>query len=194
MNDVAAVPRRLRPGFFPRYIRVLVLVLVLVLGAVAVGALTVAATALPTLPRGGRALAVFGSALIIFVVLLLAVRLLLGRPAPFRALWPGAAPGAVAVALLLAVAAPLLARLVSRSGPVYGSFATVAGSFAVLYLVSQVLVYAAEVAAVRHAGLWPRALDQNRPTAADIRVYTLLAREQERIPAARVDLRLVSGD
>jgi membrane protein len=194
LNDVAAVPRRLRPGFFPRYFRVFVLVLVLVLGAVAVGALTVAATALPTLPGGGRALAVFGSALIIFVVLLLGVRLLLGRPAPFRALWPGAVPGAVAVALLLALAAPLLARLVSRSGPVYGSFATVAGLFALLYLVSQVLVYSAEVAAVRYAGLWPRALDQNRPTPADVRVYTLLAREQERIPAARVDLRLVSGD
>ena len=194
LNDVAAVPRRLRPGFFPRYVRVFVVVLVLVVGAVAVGALTVAATALPGLPGGGRALAAVGSALIIFVVLVLDVRLLLGRPAPLRALWPGAVPGAVAVALLLALAAPLLARLVTRSGPVYGSFATVAGLFALLYLVSQVLVYSAEVAAVRHAGLWPRALDPNRPTAADVRVYTLLAREQERIPAARVDLRLVSGD
>jgi hypothetical protein len=66
--------------------------------------------------------------------------------------------------------------------------------FALLYLVSQALVYSAEVAAVRYAGLWPRALDQNRPTAADVRVITLLAREQERIRAARVDLRLVSQD
>ena len=66
--------------------------------------------------------------------------------------------------------------------------------FALLYLVSQALVYSAEVAAVRHARLWPRALDQNRPTAADVRVITLLAREQERIPAARVEVRLVSHD
>jgi uncharacterized BrkB/YihY/UPF0761 family membrane protein len=194
LNDVAAVPRRLRLAFFPRYLRVFVMLIVLVLGAVAVGALTVAATALPTLPEVGRALAVLRSALIIFVVLLLGVRLLLARPAPFRAVWPGAAPGAVAVALLLALAAPLLARFVSRSGPVYGSFATVAGLFALLYLISQVLVYSAEVAAVRYAGLWPRALDQNRPTAEDIRASTLLAREQERIPAARIDLRLLSGD
>ena len=41
--------------------------------------------------------------------------------------------------------------------------------FALLYLVSQALVYSAEIAAVRYAGLWPRALDQNRPTAADVR-------------------------
>jgi hypothetical protein len=88
----------------------------------------------------------------------------------------------------------LLARLVSKAGPVYGSFATVAGMFALLYLVNQALVYAAEVAAVRYAGLWPRALDVNRPTAADVRAMTLLAREQERIPAARVRFRLVSRD
>jgi membrane protein len=76
----------------------------------------------------------------------------------------------------------LLARLVTKAGPVYGSFATVAGMFALLYLIGQALVYAAEVAAVRYARLWPRGLDLNRPTAADARVLALLAREQERIP------------
>ncbi len=64
--------------------------------------------------------------------------------------------------------------------------------FALLYLVSQTLVYAAEVAAVRHARLWPRARDLSRPTAADSRALALLAREQERIPAARVELHLVT--
>jgi membrane protein len=194
LNNVAAVPRRVRGGFFPRYIRVFVMLTTLLLGALAVGALTVAVTALPGLPGRGRALAALGSALIIFAVLLLGAKLLLSRPAPLRALWPSAALGAAVVTLVLSVGPPLLARLVSRSGPVYGSFATVAGMFALLYLVSQALVYSAEVAAVRYAGLWPRALDQNRPTAADVRVITLLAREQERIPAARVDLRLVSQD
>jgi membrane protein len=70
----------------------------------------------------------------------------------------------------------------------------VAGIFALLYLVSQALVYSAEVAAVRYARLWPRALDVNRPTPADARAMALLAREQERIQAARVDLRLASPD
>ena len=64
--------------------------------------------------------------------------------------------------------------------------------FALLYLVGQALVYAAEVAAVRYARLWPRALDLNRPTEADTRALTLLAREQERIPAARIQLRLTA--
>ena len=64
--------------------------------------------------------------------------------------------------------------------------------FALAYLVGQALVYAAEVAAVRYARLWPRALDLTRPTAADARALTLLAREQERIPAARVEFHLAA--
>jgi len=83
---------------------------------------------------------------------------------------------------------------VGLTGGLGSGKSTVAGMFALLYLVNQALVYAAEVAAVRHARLWPRALDVNRPTAADARAMALLAREQERIPAARVAFRLVSRD
>ena len=64
--------------------------------------------------------------------------------------------------------------------------------FALLYLVGQALVYSAEAAAVRYARLWPRALDLTRPTAADGRALALLAREQERIPAARVEFHLTA--
>ena len=194
LNNVAAVPRRLRGSFWSRYIRVFGMLAALLLGAVAVGALTVVVTALPGVPEAERAAAVLGSAVVIFAVLLFGARLLLARPAPVRALWPAAVLGAAAVTLALNLGAPLLARLVTKAGPVYGSFATVAGMFALLYLVNQALVYAAEVAAVRYARLWPRALDVNRPTAADVRVMTLLAREQERIRAARVGFRLVSPD
>jgi membrane protein len=194
LNHVAAVPRRLRGGFASRYLRVFVVLATLLLGAVAVGALTVVTTALPGLPEVERAVAALGSVVVIFAVLLLDARLLLARPAPVGALWPAAVMGGVAVTVVLNLGAPLLASLVSRAGLVYGSFATVAGMFALLYLVSQALVYSAEVAAVRHAGLWPRALDVNHHTCADARAQALLAREQERLPAARVEVRLASGD
>jgi uncharacterized BrkB/YihY/UPF0761 family membrane protein len=192
LNHVAAVPHRLRAGFVSRYVRVFVMLATLLLGALAVGALTLVVTALPGLPGVQRVAGVLGSALVVFAVLLLGARLLLARPAPVRALWPGAVVGAAVVTVVLSAGAPLLARLVTKAGPVYGSFATVAGMFALLYLVSQALVYAAEVAAVRHARLWPRALDPSSPTAADARALALLAREQERIPAARVELHLVA--
>ncbi len=194
LNHVAAVPRRLRAGFASRYARVFVMLVTLLLGALTAGALTVVVTALPDLPGAERAVALLGSAVVIFAVLLFGARLLLARPAPVRALWPAAVLGAVAVTVVLNLGAPLLAGLVRKAGPVYGSFATVAGMFGLLYLVSQALVYSAEVAAVRFAGLWPRALDLNRPTVADARALALLAREQERIPAARVEFRLVPRD
>ena len=165
---------------------------ILLAGAAATGALTVVATALPGQPGVQRAAAVLGSALVVFAVLLFGAKLLLARPAPVRALWPGAIMGAAAVTVVLNAGAPLLATLVTKAGPVYGSFATVAGMFALLYLVGQALVYAAEVAAVRYARLWPRALDLNRPTAADARALALLAREQERIPAARIQFHLAA--
>ncbi len=192
LNHVAAVRYRFRAGFFSRYVRVFVVLATLLAGALATGALTVVATALPGQPGLQRAAAVLGSALVVFAVLLLGAKLLLARPAPVRALWPGAIMGAAAVTVVLNAGAPLLTRLVARAGPVYGSFATVAGMFALLYLVGQALVYAAEVAAVRYARLWPRALDLNRPTAADARALALLAREQERIPAARIQFRLAA--
>src|SRR5215468_7202293 len=194
LNHVAAVPHRLRAPFVSRYVRVLVMLVALLLGGLTVGALTVVATTLPGQPGVQRAAAVLGSAIVAFAVLLLAARLLLVRPAPIQALWPGALIGAAVVTLVLNAGAPLLARLVTKAGPVYGSFATAAGLFALLYLVGQALVYAAEVAAVRYARLWPRAMDLNRPTEADVRALTLLAREQERIPAARVSFRLAAPD
>ena len=194
LNNVAAVRYRCRAGFFSRYVRVFVVLVILMLGALAAGALTVVATALPGQPGVQRAAAVLGTALVVFAVLLLGAKMLLARHAPVRALWPGAILGAVAVTVVLNVGAPLLARLVAKAGPVYGSFATVAGMFALLYLVGQALVYAAEVAAVRYARLWPRALDLNRPTAADSRALALLAREQERIPAARIEFHLAERD
>jgi uncharacterized BrkB/YihY/UPF0761 family membrane protein len=194
LNHVAAVRRRFRAGFVSRYLRVFAVLALLMLGALATGALIVVAAALPGHSGVLQAAAVAGSALVVFAVLLLGAKLLLARPAPIRALWPGAVLGAAAVTVVLNAGTTLLARLVSKAGPVYGSFATVAGMFALLYLVGQVLVYAAEIAAVRYARLWPRALDVNDPTAADIRVLALLAREQERIPAARIQFHLAAPD
>jgi uncharacterized BrkB/YihY/UPF0761 family membrane protein len=191
VNHIAAVPFRDRANIFLRYVRVLVVLMLVLAGTVAVGGLTVVVAAIPGLPQGQRVIAALGSCLIAFTVLLVGARLLLARPAPVRALWPGAAMGAVAVTLMLNLGALVLPGMVQRAGPVYGSFATVASIFALLYLLSQALVFSAEVAAVHHARLWPRALDRTNPTAADVRALALLAREQERYPTDRIDSRMV---
>ena len=90
VNHVGSGPVPL-PGRFPRrYVRVFAVLAMLLLGALVTGALTVVATALPGQPAVQRAAAVLGSALVVFAVLLLGAKLLLARPAPVRALWPGA--------------------------------------------------------------------------------------------------------
>lgn len=88
LNHVAAVRHRLRAGFVSRYVRVFVVLAALMTGALAVGALTVVATAVPGQPGVQRAAAVLGSALVVFAVLLLGAKGAAGAARP--------GPGAVA--------------------------------------------------------------------------------------------------
>jgi uncharacterized BrkB/YihY/UPF0761 family membrane protein len=100
--------------------------------------------------------------------------------------WPAALLGAVVVSAVLTFGAAVLPRLIARSGAVYGSFATIVGLFALIFLVSQSLVFAAEIAIVRRRHLWPRGLDGTRPTEADRRALTYQARMQERLLVERI--------
>jgi membrane protein len=186
LNQLAGVPRRSRFHWISRYTRVVLMVVVVLVGGLGVAALTVASAWLPDQLQ--RAAASIATALVVFLVLVTAAALLVARRVPLRTSILPAATGAVVVTVVLALGARLLGPLVERAGPVYGSFATVAGIFTLLYLVSQALLYAAEVAVVQHRGLWPRALVTSRPTPADVAALTLLATVQERIPVQRVEV------
>jgi uncharacterized BrkB/YihY/UPF0761 family membrane protein len=194
LNHLVGVPIRLRPGFLPRYVRVLLMLVAVLLAALAIAALTVGASALPNVSGLQRAAGAAGIVVVVFGLLLLAGRLLVARPVPVRSTWPSALLGAVIVAAVLTLGTRVLSGLVHRSGPVYGTFATVVGAFALLYLVSQGLLYAAEVGIVRHGRLWPRALDSSRPTEADLRVLGILAREQERLERQRITSTLLPAE
>ena len=170
LNHVAAVRYRCRAGFVSRYVRVFVVLAMLLAGALAVGALTVVATACTARTGVQRAAAVLGSALVVFAVLLLGAKLLLARPAPVRALWT---MGAAAVTVVLNAGAPLLARLVAKAGPVYGELPR--RHVRLLYLVGQALVLPPRWQPSATPGCRPRA-GPELPTAADARVLALLAR------------------
>jgi uncharacterized BrkB/YihY/UPF0761 family membrane protein len=103
-----------------------------------------------------------------------------------RQIWDGAVMAAVVMTTALDLSASILPVLVKRSGPIYGGFATVVGIFTLMYIVSQALVFSGEISAVHHYRLYPRALRNTAPTAADVRALTLLAREQERLPGQRI--------
>ncbi len=186
LNHLAGVPRRARFTLVPRYIRTIAMLIVVLVGGLAVATLTVLATTLVHTNGGQQVAAAAGSAAVVFLVLLAAIKLLVARAISLRAAWPAAATGGLLIAAVLSVGARLLTALVARSGAVYGSFATVVGSFTLLYLVSQLLLYSAESAIVHRARLWPRALDSADPTTADVQVLTRLATEQERLAVERV--------
>jgi uncharacterized BrkB/YihY/UPF0761 family membrane protein len=189
LNAVANVPHRLRHPFVPRYLRIVAMLLLLLVGAIGLGALTVLTGALPDLPGLSRLSLFLGSALLVFLLLWAAVELLLPHRARFAIVWPAATIGALTIAGLLSLGAVLLPRLVARSGAVYGSFATIVGTFTLLLIVGQALIFAAEIAVVRRRRLWPRGLDQLSPTEADRRALALVAREQERTRIERIDVR-----
>lgn len=194
LNHLAGVPRRLRFHLVPRYVRVLAMLITVLAGGLVVAALTVVSTAVVDTTGLEQVASAVGAAVVVFAVLLVAVKLLVARPVRLRAAWPAAAMGGVTVAAVLTLGTRLLTALVAHAGAIYGSFATVVGSFTLLYLVSQALLYSAEIAIVRHAQLWPRALDSAHPTAADVRVLTGLAQEQERLAAERIQTRFDAGD
>ncbi|MFN8158418.1 MAG: YhjD/YihY/BrkB family envelope integrity protein [Candidatus Nanopelagicales bacterium] len=189
LNHLAAVPHRKRHEFFPRYLRIFAMLIVLIIGVVGIGALGVAVAAIPDLPGDSRFAAAGGTAALVFCLLWAATALLLPHRAGLGIVWPAALVGSLAITGLLTFGANVLPRFVAKSGPVYGSFATIVGLFALLYILSQVLVYAGEIAIVRRRRLWPRALDPMNPTDADRRSLTFLAREQERIVLERIDTR-----
>jgi uncharacterized BrkB/YihY/UPF0761 family membrane protein len=186
LNHLAAVPHRERFDMVPRYLRGFAMVAVLLVSALSVGALAVITAEVPDVGGAPRVVTIVGLYAIAFVLLVAAPKLLIARATPMRAIWPAAVIGALVVGTLLLVLGPILARFIARSGPVYGSFATIVGLFALLYLVSQTLLYAAEIAVVGRARLWPRALDASRPTPADRRALTLLARIEARIAPEQI--------
>ncbi len=189
LNHLAAVPHCERLAFIPRYLRGFAMLAVLLVSVVGMGGFAVVSAELPDVAGFPRIASAAGVLAIAFAMLLLAPTLLVARRTPISGLWPAALLGAVAVAALLLVFGPLLAQFVARSGPVYGSFATIVGLFALLYLACQVLVYAAEVAVVRRAHLWPRAIDSSDPTPADERALTLLAQMERRTAPERISVR-----
>ena len=71
----------------------------------------------------------------------------------------------------------------------YGTFATVIGLLAWLYLGAQMTLLAAEVNVVKKRRLWPRAIVQPPLTGADVRALVSYAQEQRR-PEEDVTVRI----
>ncbi|MFG3224059.1 YihY/virulence factor BrkB family protein [Kitasatospora sp. NPDC048194] len=187
MAEIWNVPGVVRPGYWPRLARSLLLFAVLAVGLL----LATAAATLVTLTLGGPAARVGGlmlSALVNTALCLACFRVLTPRTVPTRALLPGCGLAGPLFTVLQAFGALLVAHQLRHATAVYGFFATVIGLLSWLYLNAQIAVYAAEVNVVLHRRLWPRSILQPPLTGPDEEVLGSIARQEERRPEQRVDV------
>jgi membrane protein len=186
LNTMWAVPWRDRLGLARRYARVLLMLVLSVTGAVIAAGSTIITDAVLQLPAVQRAAAAVATATAVFAVIGIAHKLLVCRPLRMRDVWVGGLVGAAVVTALLTAATTILPALITRAGLVYGSFATVAGIFTLLYLISQTLVLSVELSTVIESRLSPRGLTNAALTDTDRRALELQARRQERIADQRI--------
>jgi YihY family inner membrane protein len=184
MEQVWNLPGPARPGYVPRLGRCLLFLGVL-------GGCVVATTLLTALGTFGRqmpglvVLAEFLAAVVNIGLYFISFRVLTPKGVPGRNLVAGSITGGVCWTLLQALGSYLVHHYL-HSDSVYGTFATVLGLVAWLYIVVQVTVYAAEVNVVLARHLWPRSLMQPPLTEADRSSLALQALQNQRRPEQHV--------
>lgn len=195
LNRVWAVPRYARPDPVVSRLRGLVLFVLL-------GAVILTTTALNVV---GPVVAGFGSeigtgvrigAFVIAMAanvaaFLILFRVLTARDVRLADLIPGAVGAGVAVQLLQTVGAFFVSRQLAGVSQIYGVFGLVLGLLAWLYLQAVIMVFCAEINAVRARRLWPRNLltpfvDDVALTPADKAAYRSYADAERYTPSVQV--------
>jgi uncharacterized BrkB/YihY/UPF0761 family membrane protein len=187
MDEAWNVPNKTRPGFVSRTARSF--------GWYAVfGVMALIATSVSSLGpalhwAGGAIMSTALSFLVDIVLFLLSFWILSPPGVAVREMVPGAVAAGATWALLTGVGVTLTARL-AHTNPMYGSFATVLGLLALIYLNARITIYCIEANVVLSRRLWPRSLNNSNLTAADLRQLEALAGKEERVPPERVDVQV----
>jgi YihY family inner membrane protein len=188
-NTVLAVPRADWPGFAPRLLRSLELLVVggggLVLTTLISGAVTGAGSLGFSLGVGLRVAGAVLAVVLDTLLFTLLFRRLTVRDVSWRESLPGAAFAAVCWYGLQLGGTALVAHELKGASSTYGTFATVIGLLSFFHIEAQLVLYAAEINAVRIDHLWPRGLRSlvNTPTTeADHRAYASYAERDRFAP------------
>jgi membrane protein len=189
MNRVWAVPMRHRPGFFPRIVRSLALI-----GLLGVGILVTTMLSQIGGTSGARAEvripALVASLLLNLGLFIVAFRVLTSAKVGLRDVLTGAIVAAIGWELLQILGRFYVQNILRGMSQTYGLFATVLGLLAWLFLQARLVMYSAEVNAVRKQRLWPRSMVSPPYTDADLRAFALYTATEER--AADDDLAVES--
>jgi uncharacterized BrkB/YihY/UPF0761 family membrane protein len=164
------------------------------------GVLQVLSTAVSGLAAGGLGglwtqTGGLGLSLIVNAILFTAAfRLLVNSTIASRELWPGVVLATIGWTALQALGGIYVTHVIANATDTYGTFATVLGLIAWLYLGARVVVYAAEINTVLSRRLWPRSLFTPPVLEADRRVLTDMAKAQARIDEEHIDVRFDEPD
>jgi YihY family inner membrane protein len=188
MNTVWNVPFRHRPNFVKTLLRAAIMLAVL-------GVITVASAVAGSVGAGNdnpvlSAAWVVVSLLLNLVLFMLAFRILTTADVSWSDVWPGALIAAIAWTALQAFGGYLVRNQLEGATATYGTFATVIGLLAWIFLGAQVTLLAAEVNVVRKRHLWPRSIVQPPLTEADARALTQYAQQEQRRPEEEVSVRI----
>ncbi|MBX5441255.1 MAG: YihY/virulence factor BrkB family protein [Solirubrobacteraceae bacterium] len=184
LHQVYAVPRRERPDVVMSRLRGLAVLVVL-------GVVQVLSTVASGLAGGGlggvgaQAAGVAASLALNLLLFAAAFRLLLHPSVRSGELWPGVVAAAVGWTALQALGGVYVRHVVAGATTTYGTFATVLGLIAWLYLGARIVVLAAEVNTVLSRRLWPRSLF-GPPIEADRETLTAIAQAGEVIAQERI--------
>jgi membrane protein len=181
--DVPRVEQRGTLRSRARGVVVLVLIGVVLVAATAATGLAVGGGIGPAAERTGALVLALAVNTVVFVATFV---LLTSRPRGIRDVLPGAVVAAAGSLILQAVGGWYVDRTVVGAGDTYGTFALVIGLLSWFWLMSHLVLVAAEVNVVLHRRLWPRSLTGDLEPAD----REALRRNAE---AARQDLRQEIG-
>ena len=175
-SRIYGIPPREQPNFLVARWRGLKLLAV-------IGVLQVLATVAAGAVSGGfggvlvTAAGIVVALLLDLVLFFVVFRFLIPAVIPTRQLWPGIVIAAIGWDVLQALGGLYIGHVVKGADQTYGTFATVIGLLAWLYLGARILIYAAEINVVLERRLWPRSiLAPAEP--ADRAAHALAARSQ----------------
>ena len=188
MNTIWNVPYRHRPNFLKTLLRAVIMLAVL-------GVITIGSAVAGGIGAGNDNLLlslvwVLVSLVLNLALFLLAFRILTSADVTWGDVFPGALVAAIAWTALQALGGYFVRHQLEGATETYGTFATVIGLLAWMYLGAQATLLAAEVNVVRKRRLWPRAIVQPPLTDADERALKIYAKVEERRPEEDVYARI----
>ncbi len=183
MEEAWNQPNKNRPGFLPRTLRSFGWYAVFGLGVVVSTFISSIGTLLHW--AGGDILSTLLAVLFDVGLFVVSFWILTPESVAVKDLAPGAAVAGTAWAILTGIGVGLV-HMLAHSNSLYGTFTPVLALLAFIYLMARISILAIEANVVRIRRLWPRSLNNENLTAADLTQLEQLAGKEERVRPEQV--------